>query len=65
MYKDKHTNKLIEDYQGEIRDLFLQADTEANDIVDVLYDMDRYSLSQIELWRNEWVTKYPELGAIQ
>ena len=44
---------VLEDYEGEAEYLFLEADKEVNEEVDVLYALDNSTGEEIELWRRD------------
>lgn len=43
------------DYENEIEVLFKEADKEAGDIVDILYDIDSVTGEELQIWRDEWL----------
>lgn len=46
---------IVEDYEDEAEDMFLKADIDAQDKVEVLYTIDSITGEQIELWRQDWI----------
>lgn len=52
----KPSTFVLEDYEGEAEELFLEADEEAGDIVRVIEVMDSKELDIITMWRNEWIS---------
>lgn len=46
---------VLEDYEGEAEELFLAADKDATDEVEVIYVIDKVTEEEIELWRGDWL----------
>lgn len=46
---------VVEDYKNEAKELFLNADLEADDEVIILYDIDSCTGENIELYREDWL----------
>ena len=47
-------NKIVEDFEGEIEELFKRADLDAGSYVDILYEIDSKTHKTIELWRKNY-----------
>ncbi len=65
MYKIKDANVdgaissfVLEEYDGEAEELFMEADEEAEDIVNVLFHPCSITGDDIELHREDWIKDY-------
>ena len=54
-YDGRISTFIMENYEGEALEIFKEAELEAGEPVDVVYEIDSMTGEDIELWKRDWL----------